>query len=64
MKALYELWRINGRHGIVTMCIGGGHGIALVVIKQQLVVCSLIAGTVSTPIDKHDPLPGSWFFPR
>ena len=49
MKALYELWRINGRHGIVTMCIGGGHGIALVVIKQQLVVCEehwLQAGTV------------------
>ncbi|WP_210324928.1 hypothetical protein, partial [Bradyrhizobium campsiandrae] len=31
---------------------------------RYLVVGSLIAGTVSTPIDKHDPLPGSWFFPR
>ncbi|WP_210332120.1 hypothetical protein, partial [Bradyrhizobium campsiandrae] len=27
---------------------------------RYLVVRSLIAGTVSTPIDKHDPLPGSW----
>ncbi|WFU39984.1 L-serine ammonia-lyase [Bradyrhizobium sp. CB82] len=29
-----------------------------------LVVRSLILGTMSTPIDKNDPLPGSWFFPR
>jgi acetyl-CoA C-acetyltransferase len=31
VKALYELRRTNGRYGIVTMCIGGGQGIALVV---------------------------------
>ena len=29
-KALYELKRINGRFALVTMCIGGGHGIAAV----------------------------------
>ena len=29
-KALYELQRINGRYALVTMCIGGGQGIACV----------------------------------
>ncbi|WP_207062773.1 acetyl-CoA C-acyltransferase family protein [Motiliproteus sp. SC1-56] len=29
-KALYELERINGRYALVTMCIGGGQGIATV----------------------------------
>lgn len=29
VKALYELERIGGRYGLVTMCIGGGQGIAL-----------------------------------
>jgi acetyl-CoA C-acetyltransferase len=29
-KALYELQRINGRYALVTMCIGGGQGIATV----------------------------------
>ncbi len=28
VKALYELARINGRYALVTMCIGGGQGIA------------------------------------
>jgi acetyl-CoA C-acetyltransferase len=28
VKALYELQRINGRYALVTMCIGGGQGIA------------------------------------
>ena len=28
VKALYELKRIRGRYAIVTMCIGGGQGIA------------------------------------
>ncbi|MBX6367739.1 MAG: acetyl-CoA C-acyltransferase family protein [Rhodospirillales bacterium] len=31
VKALYELQRIGGRYGLVTMCIGGGQGIALVI---------------------------------
>lgn len=31
VKCLYELQRIKGRYGIVTMCIGGGQGIALVI---------------------------------
>ena len=30
VKALYELERIEGRYGLVTMCIGGGQGIAAV----------------------------------
>ena len=29
VKALYELARVNGRCGLVTMCIGGGQGIAM-----------------------------------
>ena len=29
-KALYELQRINGRYALVTMCIGGGQGIACI----------------------------------
>ena len=29
-KALYELQRINGKYALVTMCIGGGQGIAAV----------------------------------
>jgi acetyl-CoA C-acetyltransferase len=31
VKALYELRRVGGKYGVVTMCIGGGQGIALVV---------------------------------
>lgn len=31
VKALYELERSGGRLGLITMCIGGGQGIALVV---------------------------------
>jgi len=31
VKCLYELERIGGRYGLVTMCIGGGQGIAMVV---------------------------------
>jgi acetyl-CoA C-acetyltransferase len=30
VKAMYELARIGGRHALVTMCIGGGQGIAAV----------------------------------
>jgi acetyl-CoA C-acetyltransferase len=31
IKCLYELERIEGRYGLVTMCIGGGQGIALAI---------------------------------
>jgi acetyl-CoA C-acetyltransferase len=30
IKAIYELQRVGGRYGLVTMCIGGGQGIAAV----------------------------------
>ena len=30
VKALYELRRTNGRYALVTMCIGGGQGIAAI----------------------------------
>jgi len=30
-KLLHELKRINGRYGLVTLCIGGGQGIAMIV---------------------------------
>ena len=29
-KAIYELQRIGGKYALVTMCIGGGQGIAAV----------------------------------
>jgi acetyl-CoA C-acetyltransferase len=35
VKALYELERIGGRYGMVTMCIGGGQGIAMIVERVQ-----------------------------
>jgi acetyl-CoA C-acetyltransferase len=31
VKALYELRRIGGRYGLITMCVGGGQGIAMVI---------------------------------
>lgn len=31
IKAIYELHRCGGRYGLVTMCIGGGQGIAAVI---------------------------------
>jgi acetyl-CoA C-acetyltransferase len=31
VKALYELQRVGGGYGLITMCIGGGQGIAMVV---------------------------------
>ena len=31
VKALYELERIGGKRGLITMCIGGGQGIALAI---------------------------------
>lgn len=31
IKALYELKRIGGKYGLITMCIGGGQGICLIV---------------------------------
>ncbi|HZZ03002.1 beta-ketothiolase BktB [Paraburkholderia sp.] len=35
VKALYELQRVNGRYALVTMCIGGGQGIAAVFENLQ-----------------------------
>ena len=34
IKAMYELNRIGGRYGLVTMCIGGGQGIAMVIERM------------------------------
>lgn len=31
VKTLYELQRTGGRYGLITMCIGGGQGIAMVI---------------------------------
>ena len=31
VKAIYELKRTGGRYGLITMCIGGGQGIAMVI---------------------------------
>jgi acetyl-CoA C-acetyltransferase len=30
-KAIYELQRTGGRYALITMCIGGGQGIALII---------------------------------
>ena len=38
VKALYELHRIGGRYGLVTMCIGGGQGIAAIFERYGLVI--------------------------
>ncbi len=35
VKALYELERIQGRYALVTMCIGGGQGIAAIFERQS-----------------------------
>jgi acetyl-CoA C-acetyltransferase len=29
-KAIYELHRVGGKYALVTMCIGGGQGIAAI----------------------------------
>ena len=31
VKTMYELDRIQGRYGLITMCIGGGQGIAMAI---------------------------------
>ncbi len=33
IKAMYELHRIGGKYALITMCIGGGQGIAMVIEK-------------------------------
>jgi acetyl-CoA C-acetyltransferase len=35
VKAIYELKRIGGKYGLITMCIGGGQGIALIIENVQ-----------------------------
>jgi acetyl-CoA C-acetyltransferase len=35
VKTLYELERIGGRYGLITMCIGGGQGIAMIIERVQ-----------------------------
>jgi len=34
VKAMYELHRTGGRYGLVTMCIGGGQGIAVIIERM------------------------------
>ena len=38
VKAVYELKRIGGRYALMTMCIGGGQGIALIIENVEAVV--------------------------
>lgn len=35
IKAMYELHRTGGKYGLITMCIGGGQGIAMVIEKVR-----------------------------
>jgi acetyl-CoA C-acetyltransferase len=37
-KLIYELRRTGGRYGLVTMCIGGGQGIAAIIENCQVPV--------------------------
>jgi acetyl-CoA C-acetyltransferase len=34
IKAMYELQRTNKRYGLITMCIGGGQGIAAIIERM------------------------------
>jgi acetyl-CoA C-acetyltransferase len=34
IKAMYELHRTGGRYGLITMCIGGGQGIAAIIERM------------------------------
>ena len=38
VKAIYELKRIGGRYALMTMCIGGGQGIALIIENVDSVI--------------------------
>ncbi len=38
VKAMYELKRIGGRYALITMCIGGGQGIALIIENVDAVI--------------------------
>lgn len=35
IKALHELTRTGGKRGLITMCIGGGQGIALAIERLE-----------------------------
>jgi len=37
VKAMYELKRIHGRYALITMCIGGGQGIAMIIENADYV---------------------------
>ncbi|HJP69117.1 MAG TPA: beta-ketothiolase BktB [Sphingomicrobium sp.] len=37
VKAMYELQRIGGRYALITMCIGGGQGIAMVIERCEFI---------------------------
>lgn len=36
VKVLHELARIGGRYGLITMCIGGGQGISMIVERAEV----------------------------
>ncbi|MEO5587487.1 MAG: beta-ketothiolase BktB [Novosphingobium sp.] len=38
VKAMYELKRIGGRYALITMCIGGGQGIAMIIENVDAVI--------------------------
>jgi len=35
IKCMYELKRIGGKYGLITMCIGGGQGIAMIIERAE-----------------------------
>jgi hypothetical protein len=50
VKALYELQRVGGRYALISMCIGGGQGIAAIIENS---VGKLRAGVLFSVINKQ-----------
>ena len=54
IKTIYELHRTGGRYGLVTMCIGGGQGIAAMFER-----CSAVAKGVQLTPSRRPPFAAS-----
>ena len=53
VKALYELQRIGGRYALVTMCIGGGQGIAAIFERYSRDQCVNVANRCERRVEKR-----------
>ena len=52
-KAIYELHRTGGRHALVTMCIGGGQGIAAIFERTSTARAPIEHGSSTTRVRHH-----------